>query len=58
MRGDGQGSRRGGGAEALRGGVMLRLADQSQRFGVNGEASGLDDAGGLCESVSGFGNEW
>lgn len=56
MRGDGQGSRRGG-AEALRGGVMLRLADQRQRFGVNGEAGGLDDAGGLRESVSGFGNK-
>lgn len=57
MRGDKQGSR-GGGAEALRGGVLLRLADQRQGFGVNGEADGLDDAGGLCVSVSGFGSQW
>lgn len=56
MRGDGQGSGRRG-AEALRGGVVLRLADQSQLFGANGEPDGLDDAGGLCKSVSGFGNE-
>lgn len=55
MRSDGEGSGRGG-AVALRGGVVLRLADQSQRLGVNGEAGGLYDAGRLCESVSGFGN--
>lgn len=56
MRGNGQGSRRGG-VKALRGGVVLCLADQSVRFGIDGDADGLDDAGGLRESVSGFGNE-
>lgn len=33
------------------------MADQSQRFGVDGEAGGLDDAGGLRESVSGLGQQ-